>query len=82
MTMKMTQRHKDMLDGKLGETKKFCMEKLVDFGEAVESTEMVDLSLVLNACRSGRRIAATRRPRKSSRNTTSATARFTIRSSR
>ena len=39
-----------MLDGKHGETKKFCMEKLVDFGEAVEAKEMVDLVLVLNCC--------------------------------
>ena len=39
-----------MLDGKLGEAKKFCMEKLVDFGEAVDSKEMVDLVLVLNGC--------------------------------
>ena len=33
-----------MLDGKLGEAKQFCMEKLVDFGEAVEAKEMVDVS--------------------------------------
>ena len=39
-----------MLDGKLGETKKFCMDKLTDFGEAVEAKEMVDVSFVLNCC--------------------------------
>ena len=39
-----------MLDGKHGEAKKFCMEKLTDFGEAVEAKEMVDLVLVLNCC--------------------------------
>ena len=43
--MKLTQHQQDMLDGKLGEAKKFCMEKLVDFGEAVEAKEMVDVSL-------------------------------------
>ncbi len=50
MSMKLTQYQQEMLDGKHGETKKFCMEKLVDFGEAVEATEMVDLVLVLNEC--------------------------------
>ncbi|HKI19230.1 MAG TPA: aconitase X, partial [Isosphaeraceae bacterium] len=50
MAMKLTQHQQDMLDGKLGEAKQFCMEKLTDFGEAVESKEMVDLVLVLNAC--------------------------------
>lgn len=50
MTMKLTQHQKEMLNGKHGEAKQFCMEKLVDFGEAVEATEMVDLSLVLNGC--------------------------------
>ena len=50
MAMKLTPHQQDMLDGKLGETKKFCMEKLVDFGEAVEAKEMVDLVLVLNCC--------------------------------
>jgi predicted aconitase len=50
MNMKLTQRQHDMLNGKLGETKKFCMEKLTDFGEAVEAEEMVDLVLVLNGC--------------------------------
>ena len=48
--MKLTQHQQDMLDGKLGEAKKFCMEKLVDFGEAVEAKEMVDLTFVLNGC--------------------------------
>jgi len=50
MTMKLTKYQQEMLDGKHGEAKKFCMEKLTDFGEAVEATEMVDLVLVLNAC--------------------------------
>jgi predicted aconitase len=50
MRMKLTKKQQDMLDGKLGEDKQFCMEKLVDFGEAVEATEMVDLVLVLNGC--------------------------------
>ncbi len=45
--MKLTNKQQEMLDGKHGEAKKFCMDKLVDFGEAVEATEMVDLSLVL-----------------------------------
>src|SRR5688572_25025900 len=48
--MKLTQHQQDMLDGKLGDAKKFCMEKLVDFGEAVEAREMVDLTYVLNGC--------------------------------
>ena len=39
-----------MLDGKHGETKKFCMEKMADFGEAVDAKEMVDVSFVLNCC--------------------------------
>ena len=43
MKMKLTKRQQEMLDGKHGEAKKFCMDKLVDFGEAVEATEMVDL---------------------------------------
>lgn len=47
-TMKLTTYQQEMLDGKHGETKQFCMNKLVDFGEAVEATEMVDLVLVLN----------------------------------
>jgi hypothetical protein len=50
MAMKLTKHQQEMLDGKLGEAKKFCMEKLSDFGEAVEAKEMVDLTLVLNAC--------------------------------
>jgi Uncharacterized conserved protein len=50
MAMKLTKHQQEMLDGKHGETKKFCMEKLVDFGEAVEAKEMVDLVLVLNCC--------------------------------
>ena len=50
MTMKLTKHQQEMLDGKLGEAKKFCMEKLVDFGEAVEAKEMVDVVFVLNAC--------------------------------
>ena len=48
--MKLTKFQQEMLDGKHGEAKKFCMEKLTDFGEAVEATEMVDLSLVLCGC--------------------------------
>lgn len=50
MKIKLTERQQEMYDGKQGEAKKFCMDKLVDFGEAVEATEMVDLSLVLCAC--------------------------------
>ena len=50
MAMKLTKHQQEMLDGKLGEAKKFCMEKLADFGEAVEAKEMVDLVLVLNGC--------------------------------
>jgi predicted aconitase len=50
MAMKLTKKQQDMLDGKLGEAKKFCMEKLTDFGEAIEATEMVDIVLVLNGC--------------------------------
>jgi hypothetical protein len=50
MKMKLTKHQQEMLDGKHGECKKFCMDRLVDFGEAVESTEMVDLVLVLNEC--------------------------------
>ena len=48
--MKLTTYQQEMLDGKHGEAKKFCMDKLVDFGEAVGATEMVDLSLVLCGC--------------------------------
>ena len=50
MAMKLTKHQQEMLDGKHGEAKKFCMEKLMDFGEAVEAKEMVDLVLVLNCC--------------------------------
>jgi predicted aconitase len=50
MRMKLTKYQQEMLDGKHGECKQFCMDKLVDFGEAVEATEMVDLVLVLNEC--------------------------------
>ncbi|MGE5769976.1 MAG: aconitase X [Betaproteobacteria bacterium] len=48
--MKLTKYQQEMLDGKHGEAKQFCMDKLMDFGEAVEATEMVDLVLVLNCC--------------------------------
>ncbi|GAA3907989.1 aconitase X catalytic domain-containing protein [Sphingomonas limnosediminicola] len=50
MAMKLTTYQQEMLDGKHGETKQFCMERLSDFGKAVEAEEMVDLVLVLNAC--------------------------------
>src|SRR5271167_3725333 len=50
MSMKLTPYQKEMVDGKHGETKKFCMDKLLDFGEAVEAEEMVPLVLVLNEC--------------------------------
>ncbi|NLI80338.1 MAG: DUF521 domain-containing protein [Deltaproteobacteria bacterium] len=50
MKMKLTKYQQEMLDGKHGECKQFCMDKLVDFGKAVEATEMVDLVLVLNEC--------------------------------
>jgi len=48
MTMKLTQYQQEMLDGKHGEAKQFCMDKLTDFGEAVEAEEMVPLVLTLN----------------------------------
>ena len=50
MAMKLTTHQQEMLDGKHGEAKKFGMDKLVDFGEAVDAKEMVDLVLVLNCC--------------------------------
>ena len=50
MAMKLTTYQQEMLDGKHGEAKKFGMEKLTDFGEAVDAKEMVDLVLVLNCC--------------------------------
>ena len=50
MAMKLTKYQQEMLDGKHGETKKYCMEKLVDFGEAVDAQEMVDVTMVLNCC--------------------------------
>ena len=39
-----------MLDGKYGEARRFALEKLVDFGNAVGAEEMVPLSFVLNVC--------------------------------
>ena len=45
--MKLTPHQQEMLDGKHGEAKQFCMDKLLDFGKAVEATEMVDLVLTL-----------------------------------
>src|SRR5512137_796975 len=48
--MKLTKYQQEMLDGKHGEAKQFCMDKLMDFGKAVEATEMVDLVLTLNCC--------------------------------
>jgi len=48
--MKLTTYQQEMLDGKHGEAKQFCMDKLLDFGKAVEATEMVDLVLTLNCC--------------------------------
>ena len=50
MTMTLTKYQQEMLDGKHGQAKQFCMDKLTDFGEAVESKEMVDISLALNLC--------------------------------
>ena len=50
MPMKLTTYQQEMLDGKHGDAKKFGMDKLVDFGEAVDAKEMVDLVLVLNCC--------------------------------
>ena len=35
--MKLTKFQQEMLDGKHGEAKMFCMDKLVDFGEAVDA---------------------------------------------
>lgn len=46
--MKLTKYQQEMLDGKHGEAKAFCMDKLQDFGAAVEAEEMVDLVLTLN----------------------------------
>ena len=40
MAMILTKHQQEMLEGKLGETKKFCMEKLTDFGKAVGAKEM------------------------------------------
>src|SRR5664279_3779052 len=48
--IKLTKKQQEMYDGKHGEAKRFCMDKLVDFGQAVEATEMVDLSFVLCGC--------------------------------
>ena len=39
-----------MLEGKNGEAKRFAMEKLVDFGDAVGAEEMVPVAFVLNGC--------------------------------
>ena len=50
MAMKLTKHQQEMLDGKHGQAKQFCMDKLTDFGEAVESKEMVDISMSLNLC--------------------------------
>ncbi len=50
MKMKLTKYQQEMLDGKHGEAKQYCMDKLMDFGKAVEATEMVDLVLTLNCC--------------------------------
>lgn len=44
--MKLTTYEQEMFDGKHGEVKQFCMEKLVQFGEAVNAKEMAKLSNV------------------------------------
>ena len=81
MAMKLTKHQQEMLDGKLGEAKKFCMEKLADFGEAIEAKEMVDLVLVLNCCPIYSKDRQAPRRRRNSRCTIWDTARSTIRSS-
>lgn len=48
--MKLTKYEQEMLDGKHGEAKRYCMEKLVDFGIAVGAEKMVPVTLVLNGC--------------------------------
>ena len=82
MKMKLTERQQEMYDGKQGEAKKFCMDKLVDFGLAVEATEMVDLFLVLWGVRSGRRTPGIRKHWRNSTPTTWDTAGSMIRYSR
>lgn len=44
--MKLTDYEKEMLDGKHGQAKSAAMERLVDFGRAVEAREMAQLSNV------------------------------------
>ncbi|MEO0249159.1 MAG: aconitase X [candidate division WOR-3 bacterium] len=48
--MKLTRHQQEMLDGKHGEAKQYCMKKMYDFGIAVEAEEMVPVSLIINAC--------------------------------
>jgi len=42
--MKLDREQQEMLDGKYGEARRFALEKLVDFGNAVGAEEMVPLS--------------------------------------
>ena len=44
--MKLDRTQQEMLDGKYGEARRFALEKLVDFGNAVGAEEMVPLSFV------------------------------------
>ncbi len=44
--MRLTRPEQEMLDGKQGEAKRFSMEKLVDFGSAVNAEEMARVSSV------------------------------------
>ena len=48
--MKLDRTQQEMLDGKHGEVRRFALEKLVDFGNAVGAEEMVPLAFVLNVC--------------------------------
>ncbi|MBU2466761.1 MAG: DUF521 domain-containing protein, partial [Bacteroidetes bacterium] len=44
--MKLTDYQKEMLDGVHGQPKSIAMERMVDFGVAVEAEEMAELSNV------------------------------------
>jgi hypothetical protein len=49
-SLKLNRYEQEMLDGKHGEAKQYCMKKMYDFGLAVEAEEMVPVSLIINAC--------------------------------
>jgi len=46
MNMKLTRHEQEMLNGKHGKAKRYAMERLVQFGIAVEAEEMVEVSMV------------------------------------